>query len=170
MLMFLLPDELRDCISGDLAEIYEAVVLPSSGIVRARLWYWRQVFFSMRLLLRFRTSPQTILEHWKGRVKMDMHPPCDIVYHPGIRIDRIQVSGIVGLVFVFATIVIFGVIPAVRVLAAIAGCLGIVGAGFLHSWRKRHAINIRSLDLHESGLGNGPGGAANLSGKEGQRP
>jgi hypothetical protein len=157
LLLFFLPDEVRDCVSGDLAEIFEVVILPSSGIVRARIWYWRQVLCSLHLFLRFRKSPQSTLEFWKGQIKMTVPRNHEVVYHQGLRIDKIPVEGAAGLLFVFATIFIFGVgIPAVRGLFLITATIGILGSGVLFYWHKRHAVKIRSLDLHGLGSPEGP--------------
>jgi len=150
-LRFYLPEEVRDCVSGDLAEIFETVILPGSGIMRARLWYWRQVLCSMRLYFSFRKSPLPTLEFWKGQIRMDVPRNCGAAYHRGIRMDKIPVEGPIGLLFVFATVFIFGVgIPAVRGLAMITGTCGILGSGILYYWHKRHAVKIRSLDMHGS--------------------
>jgi hypothetical protein len=147
LLRFLLPDQLRDNISGDLTEIFTAVIVPSCGIFRARVWYWRQVVCSMRFFLRFPQSPQAAL---KGRVFMDSSRTNETRYHRGIRIDRIPVEGAIGLLFVFATVFIFGIgIPAVRELFVITGTLGILGSGILFFWHKRHALKLQLLDLHK---------------------
>jgi hypothetical protein len=77
------------------------------------------------------------------------YPPNETVYHRGIRIDRIPVEGAIGLLFVFATVFIFGIgIPAVRELFAITGLLGVLGSGILLYWHKRRALKIQLLDLH----------------------
>jgi hypothetical protein len=147
LLRFLLPDRLRDNIAGDLTEIFSAVIVPSCGIFRARVWYWRQVVCSMRFFLRFPQSPQAAL---KGRVFMDSPRTNETRYHRGIRIDRIPVEGAIGLLFVFATVFIFGIgIPAVRELFVITGILGILGSGILFLWHKRHALKLQLLDLHK---------------------
>ncbi len=165
--MFFLPDEVRDCVAGDLAEIFEAVIFPSAGIVRARLWYWRQVLCSLRLILRFRKSPESTLEFWKGQIKMDIPRNYAVVYHRGIRMDKIPVEGAVGLLFVFATVFIFGVgIPAVRGLLMITGTFGILGSGVLYYWHKRHAVKIRTLNLHGLGSPDGPDGPGHPVSKE----
>jgi hypothetical protein len=147
LLRFLLPDQLRDNISGDLTEIFTAVIVPSCGIFRARVWYWRQVVCSMRFFLRFPQSPQAAL---KGRVFMDSPRTNETRFHRGIRIDRIPVEGAIGLLFVFATVFIFGIgIPAVRELFVITGILGILGSGILLFWHKCHALKLQLLDLHK---------------------
>ena len=43
MLRLLLPPRNRDSVSGDLLEEYREVVLPSRGMLRAKLWYVRQL-------------------------------------------------------------------------------------------------------------------------------
>jgi hypothetical protein len=147
LLLFLLPDQLRDNVSGDLTEIFTAVMVPSCGIFRARVWYWRQVVCSMPFFLRFPKSPQAPL---KGRMLMDSPRTNEVRYHRGIRIDRIPVEGAIGLLFVFATVFIFGIgIPAVRELFVITGILGILGSGILLFWHKRHALKLQLLDLHK---------------------
>jgi len=151
LLLLLLPDQVRDNITGDLSELYTAVIVPSCGIFRARLWYWRQVVCSMRLFFRFRRNPQAALELWKGRSHMYKPMREAVAYHPGISMHHIQVgSGVAGFLFVFATLFIFGVgVPAIRGLLVITGILGILGSGFVLYWRKRHALKIQSLDLHK---------------------
>ena len=42
-LRLLLPPRNRDSVSGDLLEEYRDVVLPSRGVLRAKLWYVRQL-------------------------------------------------------------------------------------------------------------------------------
>ncbi len=77
-----------------------------------------------------------------------------LVFHPGISMHHIPVEGAIGLLFVLATIFIFGVgIPAVRGLLVITGTLGILGSGLLLCWHKRRGLKIRSLDLHNSKSG-----------------
>ena len=44
VLRLLLSRRNRDAVSGDLLEAYREDILPSRGPLRARLWYWRQVF------------------------------------------------------------------------------------------------------------------------------
>ncbi len=59
-------------------------------------------------------------------------------FHQGIRIDKIPVDGIPGLMFVFATVFMFAAaIPAVREFLAITGILGIIGAGALYYWHNQ---------------------------------
>jgi len=147
LLRFLLPDQLRDNISGDLTEIFTAVIVPSCGVFRAKVWYWRQVVCSIHFFLRFPQSPQAVL---KGRILMGSPRTNEVRYHRGIRIDRIPVEGAIGLLFAFATVFIFGVgIPAVRELFVITGILGILGSGILLFWHKRHALKLQLLDLHK---------------------
>jgi len=56
-------------------------------------------------------------------------------YHRGIRIDSIPVSGIAGLLFVCATMVLFlGSIPAVREFLLITGPVGVAWSGVLYYW------------------------------------
>ncbi len=59
-------------------------------------------------------------------------------FHQGIRIDKIPVDGIPGLLFVFATVFMFAAaIPAVREFLLITGSLGILGAGALYYWHNQ---------------------------------
>jgi hypothetical protein len=59
-----------------------------------------------------------------------------IEFHQGIRIDKIPVEGIPGLLFVFATVFMFAAaIPAVREFLLITSIPGIFGAGILYYWR-----------------------------------
>jgi hypothetical protein len=151
LLLFLLSDQVRDNVTGDLSELYSAVIVPSCGISRARLWYWRQVACSMRLFFRFRKNPQTALKLWKGRIDMSK-PMYDAgTLHPGISMHHIPVGGgAAGFLFVFATVFIFAVgIPAIRGLLVITAILGILGSGLLLYWHKRHALKIQSLHMHE---------------------
>ncbi len=151
LLMYLLPDQVRDYVTGDLSELYSTAIVPRCGITRARLWYWRQVACSLRLFFKFRKNPQPALNLWKGRI--DMSKPIGDVGtpHPGISMHHIPVgSGVAGLLFVFATVFIFAVgIPAIRGLLVLTGILGILGAGLVLYWHKRHALKIQSLHLDE---------------------
>ena len=66
------------------------------------------------------------------------HETSMMSYHPGIRIDRIPVNGIPGIMFVAATIFMFlGTVPAAREFFVITGITGILGAGFLYCWRNQ---------------------------------
>jgi hypothetical protein len=156
-LLLLLPDQVRDHITGDLSELYNAVIVPSCGIFRARFWYWRQVLCLMPLFFRLRRHPQPALELWKGRIRMHKPMRDAPAFHPGISMHHIGVgSGVAGLIFVLGTVYIFAVgIPAIRGLLVIIAILGIVGARFLYRWHKRHALKIDSLDLHTPGTDHG---------------
>ncbi len=149
LLQFLLPDQVRENVSGDLLEIFKAIIVPSCGIFRAKLWYWRQVVSSMRLLFRFQRNPEATWELWKGRIHVDRPIAHASEYHRGISMHHIPVQGAVGLLFVFATLFIFGVgIPACRELLLITGSLGILGSGVLLYWHLRHPLKNQALDLH----------------------
>jgi hypothetical protein len=151
LLRSLLPEPVRDNISGDLLEIYSTVISPGCGVCRARIWYWQQAFYSLFLYFRFRRSPQTALESWKGRMYM-RRPMHDVIeYHPGISMHHISVgSGVPGLIFVLATIYIFGVgIPAFLELLAFSGTLGLFASRFILNWHKHHELEINALDLHK---------------------
>ncbi len=151
LLLFLLPRQVRENIAGDLSELYAAVIVPSCGIARARLWYWRQVACSMRLFFRFRKNPQPALELWKGQIHMSKPMSDGVSHHPGISMHHIPVGGgVAGFLFVFATVFIFAVgIPAIRGLLVITAALGILGAGLVLYWHRRHALKIQSLHLDE---------------------
>ncbi|MBZ5497487.1 MAG: hypothetical protein LAP85_13885 [Acidobacteriia bacterium] len=61
-----------------------------------------------------------------------------VEYHQGIRIDKIPVDGIPGLIFVFATVFMFAAaIPAVLEFLLITGILGVIGAGALYYWHNQ---------------------------------
>ena len=140
LLSLFLSDENLDFVSGDLAEIFETVILPTYGPAQAKFWYWNQVVRSVGFFLRRR-----MLKSWKGSTNMDKLGDA-AEYHRGIRVDRIPVEGAVGLLFVFATLFIFGVgIPAVRGLLLITGSLGIFGSGILYFWHKHHHKKFQSL-------------------------
>ena len=69
LLRRMLPDDAGESVGGDLEEIFQSRIVPGAGRFRAAVWYWRQVFFSLRLLLRFRGNPKSALESWKGRIR-----------------------------------------------------------------------------------------------------
>ncbi len=72
-----------------------------------------------------------------------------VAYHRGISISRIPVEGAVGLLFVLATGLIFGIgVPAIREILVVTVPLGILGSGILLYWHKRHPREIQALDLH----------------------
>jgi len=151
LLLSLLPEQIRDNVSGDLSEIFSVIIVPGCGIFRARLWYWRQVVCSMRLLFRFRKNPQAALEFWKGRIPMYKPMHDAVMYHPGISMHHIPVgSGVAGFLFLLATVFIFGVgIPAFLELLVVTGTLGILASGIIFYWHKHHALKIQALDLHK---------------------
>ncbi len=72
-------------------------------------------------------------------------------FHPGISMHHIKVgSGLPGLLFVLATLFIFGVgIPALLVLLVVCGILGFFASRIILYWHKRHALDIQALDLHK---------------------
>jgi hypothetical protein len=61
-----------------------------------------------------------------------MQAPIRVPTHPGIRIDKIPVSGTMGLVFTIASMVIFLAVPAVRWFAILALPVGLAVAAALH--------------------------------------
>ena len=64
--------------------------------------------------------------------------PVETKLHPGIRIDRIPVSGAAGLIFVVDALAIILIgIPQIRGFFPIMVVGGIVGAGLLHWWRNQ---------------------------------
>ncbi|MGD0308972.1 MAG: hypothetical protein ABSC02_06745 [Acidobacteriota bacterium] len=85
---------------------------------------------------------------WKGPMGMDKPKNDNGGYHQGITMHKIPVEGIVGFLFVFATVFIFVVgIPEVRGLALVAGFVGILGSGFLYYWRSHKKKKFQSLHL-----------------------
>jgi len=81
---------------------------------------------------------------------MDRPMTSAVTYHRGISISHIPVEGAAGLLFVLATGLIFGIgIPAVREILVVTLPLGILGAGILLNWHKRHPLKIQALDLHK---------------------
>jgi hypothetical protein len=59
-------------------------------------------------------------------------------FHQGIRIDKIPVDGIPGLLFVFATVFMFAYeIPAVREFLLITSIAGVFGSGILYYWHNQ---------------------------------
>jgi len=71
-------------------------------------------------------------------------------YHRGISIHHIPVEGAVGLLFVFATVSIFGVgIASVREMLVVTIPLGIFLSGILIYWHRYHPVKIQALDLHK---------------------
>ena len=81
---------------------------------------------------------------------MDRPMTSAVTYHRGISISHIPVEGAAGLLFVLATGLIFGIgIPAVREILVVTLPLGILGAGILFNWHKRHPLKIQALDLHK---------------------
>ena len=152
LLALIVSEQDLDFVSGDLAEIFEAAILPAYGPARAKLWYWKQVVLSTGFFLICRMRSQSPLPAWKGRVNIMKTPNQGVESHPGIRIDKIPVHGAMGLLFMFATLFIFGAgIRAVRSLFLIAAVFGILGSFLLYFWHKRHAVKIRALSLHENG-------------------
>ncbi len=62
----------------------------------------------------------------------------NIEFHQGIRIDKIPVEGIPGLLFVAATVItFFGGILAVREFLLITAIPGVIGAGILYYWHNQ---------------------------------
>jgi hypothetical protein len=151
LLLSLLPEQVRDNVSGDLSEIFSVIIVPSRGLRRARLWYWRQVVCSMRLFFGFRKNPQAALKLWKAQIHMHRPMHDTVTYHPGISMHHIPVgSGVAGFLFVIATVSIFGLgIPALLQLLLITGTLGILVSGIVLHWHKHHALKFQALDLHK---------------------
>jgi hypothetical protein len=59
-------------------------------------------------------------------------------YHRGIRIDRIPVSGIPGLLFTFATLFILLVgVPLTREFFLVTGIAGVIGSALLYFWHNQ---------------------------------
>ena len=57
--------------------------------------------------------------------------------HPGIRIDQIRPSGIPGLLFVVATVILFAALPPVRAFLLVSLPLGVLGALVRIWWLNR---------------------------------
>jgi len=57
--------------------------------------------------------------------------------HPGIRIDKIPVSGAMGLIFTLGSLVIFLALPAVRWFAILSLPVGLAVAAILHFTGRR---------------------------------
>ncbi len=150
LLLWLLPEQVRENVSGDLSEIFSLTIVPSCRVFRARLWYWRQVFCSMRLYFRFRKNPQAGLELWRGGFHMHKTKQYAATLHPGISMHHISVGvGVPGLLFVLGTVYIFGVgIPALLELLVVCGILGFIASSIILYWHKHHAPDIQILDLH----------------------
>ena len=71
--------------------------------------------------------------------------------HPGISINHIPAEGPVGLLFVLATVLIFGGgVPAVRALIVVTLPLGLIGLGILFYWHKHHPVEIQALHLDDA--------------------
>jgi hypothetical protein len=149
LLLYVLPEPIRDDVSGDLSEMFGLTMVPRYGVLRARLWYWRQVVCAMGLAFRSRKNPQASLEVWKGRRQLHRIAHASATLHPGISMHHIPVgSGVPGLLFVLATLFIFGVgIPAFLVLLSISGIVGIVVSRLILYWHRHHALDIQPLDL-----------------------
>lgn len=70
--------------------------------------------------------------------------------HPGISMHHIPVEGAVGLLFVFATVFVFGVgVPAIREILVLIAPLAGLAFGILAYWHKGHSVKIESLNLHK---------------------
>ena len=151
LLLSLLPEQVRDNVAGDLLEIFNDTIVPSCGISRARLWYWRQAICSMRLFFRFRKNPQAALGLWKGPIHMHKPMHDSVTYHPGISMHHISVGGgVAGFLFVIGTVLIFGIgIPALLELLVVSGTIGIIASGIIFYWHKHHPLKIQALDLHK---------------------
>ncbi len=72
-------------------------------------------------------------------------------FHPGISMHHISVgSGVPGLLFVLATVFIFGVgIPAFLELLVVSGIVGLFASRIILNWHRHHALDIQTLDLHK---------------------
>jgi len=151
LLLCLVPEQVSHNVSGDLAEIFSVIIVPSCGVFRAKLWYWRQVVCSVHHFFRLRKNPQTAVKLWKGRTHMHKSMHDGVTYHPGISMHHISVgSGVPSLIFVLGTVFIFGVgIPAFLVLLLISGMLGLLASRVILHWHRQHALEIQTLDLHK---------------------
>jgi hypothetical protein len=85
-----------------------------------------------------------------GALHVDSIPVDAAPYHPGISLSHIPVEGAVGLLFVLATGLIFGIgVPAIRQILLVTVPLGIIGSAVLIYWHKHHPRDIQPLDLHD---------------------
>ena len=85
-----------------------------------------------------------------GSIRASRTKTDEATYHPGISMHHIPAEGAAGFLFVFATVFIFGVgVPAIRAMLVFIAPAGILGAGVLFHWHKRHPVKIQALDLHE---------------------
>jgi hypothetical protein len=143
------PEPICNNLSGDLLEIFNLVIVPSSGVFKARLWYWRQVAGSMRLLFRVRRRSRVALGYLNRRTCTHGPAPNSFRLHPGISMHHISVGGdLPGLLFVLATVFIFGfAFPAFLTLLAISGTLGLFASRILLHWNQSHALEIQVLSL-----------------------
>ncbi len=83
-----------------------------------------------------------------GRGDTQMTADHPLSSHRGISIHHIPVEGAVGLLFVFATVFIFGAgVPAVREIFVLTIPLGVLALGFLRYWHKHHSVKIESIGL-----------------------
>jgi hypothetical protein len=57
--------------------------------------------------------------------------------HPGIRIDRIPVDGLAGLLFTVASLLVFLAVPEVRGFIGLTLLGGIPVAGLIYFWRNQ---------------------------------
>jgi hypothetical protein len=64
MLLFILPKRDRAVVPSDLAEEFDTVIVPTMGLRRARVWYWKEVMLKMpwwRIIAFYE-----LLKHWLG--------------------------------------------------------------------------------------------------------
>ena len=59
-----LPKRDRAVVPSDLAEEFDTVIVPTMGLRRARVWYWKEVMLKMpwwRIIAFYE-----LLKHWLG--------------------------------------------------------------------------------------------------------
>src|SRR5688572_8731355 len=110
----------HESVIGDLLEQYQRG--------RGRFWCWRQVIAIVFLGL-YREVRRLLASPYRIPMRQGLDRPMndDVKYHRGISMHHIPVEGAVGLLFVFATALIFGVgIRAVREMLVVTMPLGIL--------------------------------------------
>jgi hypothetical protein len=64
VLLFILPKRDRAVVPADIAEEFNTVIVPTMGLRRARVWYWKEVLLKMpwwRIIACYE-----LLKHWIG--------------------------------------------------------------------------------------------------------
>ena len=108
------------------------------GVIAGGLKFWRD---------NGRIEPAKFDSSGPARIHMDTAMTDAVTYHRGISINHIPVEGAIGFLFVIATVFIFGGILAIREILVLTAPLGILAAGLLFYWHKRHPLKIEALHL-----------------------